>query len=1708
MSSQQIIAWFKHLGVALASLLCSAAALAQLALSAPNLLLQAAGSVSAIARQADGKIIVGGSFNYVNGVLRNNIARLNADGSVDASWNPDADRAVSALAIDGDGNVYVGGSFSTIGGLTRYALAKLDGATGAAAGSWNPFVGGQVYALALHNTSLYAGGMFTSSDSQDNTISNLIKVDVASGQVSPWNPQVSDSGTVYALALEDSENLVVGGAFTQIGGAARTHLAKVSVTTASATAWSPDPDGNSVSALARDGSGNLFVGGDFAHISGQARAYLAQADSAGVITAWNAQADASVAALLPDGLGNLYVGGFFTHIGGQARKHLAKLDASASALTWAADADSGVEALALDGSGNLYAGGMFQTMSGLSRLGVARLDSSGSAAGLLIHAGTTGAVNAMARQADGKIVVGGYFSMAASTTRNNVLRLNADGTLDPGWDPNAAGMVLALTVDSSAHVYAGGYFSSIGGQARSYLAQLNATDGTATAWLANTDEAVTALAADAAGHVYAGGQFWEVGGQSRHYVAQLDAITGAATNWDALANGPVNAFVFDGAGKLFVGGEFTYIGGQPRNNIAQLSVASPLASSWIADADASVYALTFDTAGLLTVGGSFSSIGGQTRNNIAKLNPVTGQATAWNPNANGAVYALAAESSGTVYAAGFFSHIGAQARNNIAQLYSSSATATAWSPAADGQVMALALGNAGEVFVGGGFGNIGGLARTQLAALAHGVPDSAPPGVPGNVSAVVAGPRQVSVSFTAPADNGSAISGYTVMASPGGATHSGTTSPIVIDGLSAGLAYTFTVTATNAAGTGAVSAASNGVVATGVPEPPVIGAVTRGNAYVRVSFTPPGNTGGLPIDHYTVTASPGGSWADGAGSPVDVTGLSNGSAYTFSVTATNSAGTSVPSSSSASATPATLAAAPTIGLASAGNGQATVRFGPPASNGGSAIISYTVTSSPEGHTSTAAASPVVVSGLSNSVQYTFAVTATNGVGTGPASAVSNGVTPSAGLFNLTSRFFVGDLQAEQVMAGVPYDMNDPAWLLGSTINRGIFAYKVFAALFMIGYQTGMDMNHYRNDQHVLAIKAFQSSNGQTLSNLLTTATLAMLDQQVAQREAVLAPIAAGFSLYTHLLAQSSNEVSPDTIASIFALPMNALPTYLQLPAQELADCTAGQCVGFIRDANNAQNLMSPINLSSDYVFVGHYFDPKLPMSRLPSGPVLISTVLHEYGHYLNGGAKMVANPHMGLIDTTDFFAISYDLSSRSSSGCFDLKVNNAQNWLSRYGYKSTCGVNQYGADEDWAESFSLYVTAGRDFRAAAALNAVIEQKYEWLRANVFFGEEYDTNLPADTFQGCADVYFPANMADWKVPGYLHCNDNYVFNFTLPKLASSLVDGACGASSGGTFALAPGTRLCASGKASVLVGNEDTWGWSCQGFNGGSSAINCTAAKGTQTVNFGIAPSVFVGGTGTLNASGGLSGNPVVFTSFTLNVCTVSGNVVTGVGVGNCTLWANQAGDIHYAPTNAGPFTFSVTAPPGIAFSPNPLTFATQDVGTSVAQNITLTNTGGAALGITNIAATPAVFSVTSTCAASLPVGANCSLSVTFAPTAVGGRLGAVTVSSNAPGSPHSVSVSATGYVAKAPVCAVSANPNLIAAGASATLSVSCNPSADSFVWSGGTCVGNTTANCTVAPATTTTYSVTGSNSFGFSAASTRVRVGRVDLTPILLLLMD
>ncbi|UJF32362.1 fibronectin type III domain-containing protein [Paenibacillus hexagrammi] len=273
-----------------------------------------------------------------------------------------------------------------------------------------------------------------------------------------------------------------------------------------------------------------------------------------------------------------------------------------------------------------------------------------------------------------------------------------------------------------------------------------------------------------------------------------------------------------------------------------------------------------------------------------------------------------------------------------------------------------------------------------------------PAGKPSSPTVVTAegGSGEATVTFTAPNDNGgSAIAGYTVTASPGGLTGTGTGSPIKVIGLTNGTSYTFTVTSTNSAATSDSSVPSNAIVPMAVSEAPANVSAIWGNGEATVSFDPPADNGGSSITQYTVTVLPGGRTVTGSGSPIPVTELTNGTAYTFTVTATNAVGTSEASEESSPVTPATVPQAPTNVAASRGDSQATVSFDAPADNGGSAVTSYTVTASPGGRTSTGTGSTINVTGLTNGTAYTFTVTATNAAGTSEVSVPSNGVTPAA-----------------------------------------------------------------------------------------------------------------------------------------------------------------------------------------------------------------------------------------------------------------------------------------------------------------------------------------------------------------------------------------------------------------------------------------------------------------------------------------------------------------------------------------------------------------------------------------------------------------------------------------------------------------------------------------------------------------------------------------
>ncbi|HXC79179.1 MAG TPA: fibronectin type III domain-containing protein [Candidatus Acidoferrum sp.] len=280
-----------------------------------------------------------------------------------------------------------------------------------------------------------------------------------------------------------------------------------------------------------------------------------------------------------------------------------------------------------------------------------------------------------------------------------------------------------------------------------------------------------------------------------------------------------------------------------------------------------------------------------------------------------------------------------------------------------------------------------------------------PPGAPTGATAT-AGNGQATVNWTAPVSNGgAAISSYTITSTPGNFTTTVSGSPPAtsgtVIGLTNGTQYTFTVYATNAAGNGPLSGASNSVTPSTIPGQPTNVVASGGNQQVSLTWTAPANNGAT-ITSYTATAAPGGATGTVNGNPaaaaVTVTGLTNGTPYTFTVVAHNANGDGPASAPSNSATPSILPGAPTGVTAAASNQQATINWTAPVPNGGAAVSGYTVTPfiGTNAGTPTQVAAPTTtatISGLTNLTTYTFQVTATNTSGAGPA-GTSNAVTPA------------------------------------------------------------------------------------------------------------------------------------------------------------------------------------------------------------------------------------------------------------------------------------------------------------------------------------------------------------------------------------------------------------------------------------------------------------------------------------------------------------------------------------------------------------------------------------------------------------------------------------------------------------------------------------------------------------------------------------------
>jgi len=735
----------------LALLLLAGAAHAQAPapLAQPNLALFAGGIVYAVLRLPDGGVVIGGLFSSIHDpvsgldIQRDNLAKFDANGGLDLQWNPATDGIVRALGLDADGRVLVGGDFQHVDGTARSRIARVQAAgSGNLDPDWNPGANtGGVLAFALDSQGrVYVGGGFTQCGGLSRTkIARLL----ADGSADPaWDAALSGfNQAVYALAMDGADRLYVGGVYQNIGGQARTNLARL----LPGTPVLADPDwsaatSSTVFALALDGAA-LYVGGQFGSIGGLTRNGLARVDTgtlAVVDATWKPSpqlGNVYAIALAPDG--TVVVGGLFTTIGGQAHARLAKLsklDAGAAIADWTPDADADVYALATQPGGEVLAGGLFTRVGGESRAGFARVDGAGSV--LAAPAAQSGGrAAAVLRAPDGRVYVGGAFVRANGVPRDNLLRLAPDGTLDPDWHPDANASVSALALDAGGALYVGGDFTRIGDQARACLARVpQGPSGTVDA---SWNPAITALfacnvralAVDGVDRLYVGGSFSGIGGLTRNYLARLapGATVVVDPDWNPAPDFIVHAFAFDGAGSVYLGGQFSNLGALPRGMVAKLATegAGLVDGNWNPAANGgfleSVYALALDGSGSLFVGGEFDTIGGQPRQRLAKLSATgTGAADAdWIADANGTVRTVLLDGAGALFAGGDFSAIGANPRSALAKLSTAGVGEidAVWNPAPNGLVLGLDRAPDGRLYAAGSFVAIGGQGRRLVAAV-------------------------------------------------------------------------------------------------------------------------------------------------------------------------------------------------------------------------------------------------------------------------------------------------------------------------------------------------------------------------------------------------------------------------------------------------------------------------------------------------------------------------------------------------------------------------------------------------------------------------------------------------------------------------------------------------------------------------------------------------------------------------------------------------------------------------------------------------------------------------------------------------------------------------------------------------------------------------------------------------------------------------------
>ncbi len=567
------------------------------------------GLVTAVEPDGSGGYYVAGLIHYADDQEVHNIIRLNSDLSVDTSWNVTTDDLIYAMIVEPD-RILLGGTFDEVNGFERHGLAAInhDGevldfiANVGTAPDYN----GLINDLVVTENHIIVGGSFSNIGGE--TRDNLVALTPEGNVDTSWQADTDDQVT---RIVANGDKLYIGGYFETVGGSSRIVVAALD---ADGTVLDYDPEitsgGVNVITVIDD---VIYIGGSFEGPSD----YLLATDADGNQVAIAAGEPDNIVTLVRELDGNILISGIFNEIGGVSRVGMALLNNQGELQE---SQQTGIQAaydIHDDGDTLLIGSILAPNYQTVRSDNLTKLTQDGDIAEW--ETGLNDVVNALAQQGDTLYVGGDFTATSASVARTRLAAFDmTDGTLDNTWTPQADFEVHAM-VARSGELHVGGDFTDINGSGQAYLATLDA-NGQFIDRMPEPNNVVTTITRDGS-NLYIGGQFLTIDGNPRVKVAAVNSADGDLLAWaPSLTVGAGSMLVraldvFNGT--VYIGGRFDEAEGNSRPNLAAYDTAGALLP-WNPNADGDVDSLLANAGGI-RVSGIFEQVGGTDAGQLAVI---------------------------------------------------------------------------------------------------------------------------------------------------------------------------------------------------------------------------------------------------------------------------------------------------------------------------------------------------------------------------------------------------------------------------------------------------------------------------------------------------------------------------------------------------------------------------------------------------------------------------------------------------------------------------------------------------------------------------------------------------------------------------------------------------------------------------------------------------------------------------------------------------------------------------------------------------------------------------------------------------------------------------------------------------------------------------------------------------------------------------------